>query len=67
MAPVASGGTAARIAARILFNVLRAGSGSRARYSSIFFGAPLLFAAGARWLDFTPFMRAILKAGCRPG
>src|SRR5216684_1507457 len=56
MASVASGGTADRIAARILFKVLRAGSGTPARYSSTFFGAPLLFAAGPRLPDFTFLM-----------
>src|SRR2546426_11184940 len=60
MVSVASGGTADRIAARIFFKVLRAGSGTRARYSSIFFGAPLPFAAELRLPDFTFFMRAIL-------
>ena len=57
MVSVASGGTADRIAARILFKVLRAGSGTPARYSSTFFGAPLPFAAELRLPDFTFFMR----------
>src|SRR5713226_8367820 len=61
MASVASGGTADRIAARILFKVLRAGSGTPARYSSTFFGAPLPFAAELRLPDFTFFMRAMLQ------
>src|SRR6267143_1537791 len=61
MASVASGGTADRIAARILFKVLRAGSGTPARYSSTFFGAPLPFAAELRSPDFTFFMRAMLQ------
>src|SRR3989441_6022558 len=60
MVSVASGGTADRIAARILFKVLRAGSGTPARYSSTFFGAPLPFAAELRLPDFTFFMRAML-------
>src|ERR1700730_5392315 len=61
MASVASGGTADRIAARILFKVPRAGSGTPARYSSTFFGAPLPFAAELRLPDFTLFMRAMLQ------
>src|SRR6266567_3623896 len=61
MVSVASGGTADRIAARILFKVLRAGSGTPARYSSTFFGAPAPFAAGPRWPDFTFFMRVMLQ------
>src|SRR5882762_8938661 len=54
MASVASGGTAARITARIFFKVLRAGSGTPARYSSTFFGATLPFAAAF-------FIRAIAQ------
>src|SRR6202023_2297572 len=61
MASVASDGTADRIAARILFKVLRAGSGTPARYSSTFLGAPLPFAAERRLPDFTFFMRAMLQ------
>src|SRR5438045_543864 len=61
MVSVASGGTADRIAARTLFKVLRAGSGTSARYSSTFFGAPAPFAAGPRWPGFTFFMRAMLQ------
>src|SRR5437667_9155393 len=61
MVSVASGGTAERIAARILFKVLRAGCGTPARYSSTFFGAPLPFAAELRLLDFTFFMREMLR------
>src|ERR1700674_3728439 len=61
MVSVASGGAADRIAARILFKVLRAGSETPARYSSTFFGAPLPFAAELRLPDFTFFMRAMLQ------
>src|SRR6266403_3486158 len=61
MVSVASGGTVDRIAARILFKVLRAGSGTPARYSSTFFGAPLPFAAELRLPDLTFFMRAMLQ------
>src|SRR6266436_5586641 len=61
MVSVASAGTADRIAARILFKVLRAGSGTPARYWSTFFGARLLFAAELRLPDFTFFMRAMLQ------
>src|SRR5258708_7580116 len=56
MVSVVPGGTAVRIAARTLFNVLRAGSGTPARYSSTFFGAPLPFAAERRSCNFTFFM-----------
>src|SRR5260370_3959751 len=66
MVSVAAAGTAERIAARIWFNVPRAGSGIRARYSSTFLGAPLLiaarplaaepFTAKLGLPDFTPFM-----------
>src|SRR5580704_2621888 len=61
MVSVASGGTVDRIAARILFKVLRAGSGTPARYSSTFFGAPPPFEAERRLPDFTFFMRAMLQ------
>src|SRR6266852_142379 len=61
MVSAASGGTADRIAARILFKVLRAGSATPARYSSTFFGAPLPFAAELRLPDFTFFMPAMLQ------
>src|SRR5712664_1927248 len=70
MVSVASGGTADRIAARILFKVLRAGSATRARYSSMFFGglfgalfgAPLPFGGELRLPDFTFFIRALLQS-----
>src|SRR6266446_10094256 len=61
MVSVACGGTTERIAARILFKVLRAGSGTPARYSSTFFGAPLAFATELRLPNFTFFMRAMLQ------
>src|SRR6266566_1977664 len=61
MVSVVPGGTAVRIAARTLFNVLRAGSGTPARYSSTFFGAPLPFAEERRSCNFTFFMRAMLQ------
>src|SRR5439155_15086353 len=44
MVSVASDGTADRIVARILFRVVRAGSGTSARYSSMFVGTALLLA-----------------------
>ena len=66
MISVVSGGTAARIAALIMFRVLRAGSGTRARYSSIFFGAPLRLAAGLRFPDFRFFTSAILQEARGP-
>src|SRR5438270_12609214 len=45
MTSVVSGGTTARIAARILFKALWAGSGRSAKYSSTVFRARLDFAA----------------------
>src|SRR5579863_416705 len=60
MVSVASGGTADRIAARIFFKVLRAGSGTPARYSSTFLGGLLRSAAELRPPDFRLFMRAML-------
>src|SRR6266852_4690208 len=71
MVSVASGGTADRIAARTLFKVLRAGSATQARYSSMLFGAPfgglfgatLPVAAEPRLPDFAFFMRALLQPG----
>src|SRR2546427_8553070 len=44
MASVACGGTADWITARIFFKVVRAGSGTPARYSSTLFGVALPFA-----------------------
>src|SRR5437899_1077766 len=53
MISVACAGTADRIIARTLFNVLRAGSGTPARYSSTLLGAVFLVEeAGARDVDF---------------
>src|SRR5260370_35726150 len=71
MVSVASGGTADRIAARTLFKVLRAGSGTPVRYSSMLFGgffgglfgAPCPFAAEPRLPDFAFFMLALLQPG----
>src|SRR5271157_4439279 len=60
MTSVASGGAADRIAARILFKVVRAGSRTPARYSSTFFGATLPFAAESRLPEFAFFIRVIL-------
>src|SRR6266478_9275393 len=53
MASVASGGATDRIVARTLFKVLRAGSGTPARYSSMPFGAALPFMPEPRLPDFT--------------
>src|SRR6266581_9333155 len=61
MVSVASGGAKDRITARILFKVLRAGSGTRATYSSTSFGAALRFAAEPRALGFAFFIRGILQ------
>jgi hypothetical protein len=52
---VASGGTTERIVARIVFKVVRAGSGIPARYPSMLFGALLVFPAGLRRAGFVPF------------
>jgi hypothetical protein len=59
MASVASGGTADRITARILFKVLRAGSGTPARYSSTSVGATLPFEAAPRSPEFTCFIQVL--------
>src|ERR1700693_2165824 len=61
MVSVASDGSADRIAARILIKVLRAGSGTPARYSSTLLGALSPFAAEPRLADFDFFMRAMLR------
>src|SRR6266566_8845321 len=61
MVSVASGGAKDRITARILFKVLRAGSGTRATYSSTSFGAALRFAAEPRARAFAFFIRGILQ------
>src|SRR6266481_8227085 len=59
MASVVSVGIADRIAARTFIKVLRAGSGTRARYSSTFFGATLPFAAESRSPEFAFLIRVI--------
>jgi hypothetical protein len=55
MTSVASGGTAERMVARIVFKVVRAGSGTPARYSSMLFGASLVSSAALRRAGFLPF------------
>ncbi len=69
MVSVAADGVVDRIAVRILFNMLRAGSGTRARYSSIFFGTPLRLLAGLRFRGFIVFKVRFpdtsLHYGCR--
>src|ERR1700758_4195266 len=55
MTSVASGGTAERIVARMVFKVVRAGSGTPARYSSMLFEASLVFPAALRRAGFVPF------------
>jgi hypothetical protein len=62
MVSVASGGRADRIAARIVFKVLRAGSGTLARYSSILFGVSPAFAADLLVAGLACFMRTTLQA-----
>ena len=59
MVSVASGGTAERIAVRILVKVLQAGSGTSARYSSTFFGATLALMVEPRALEFVFFIRVV--------
>src|SRR5579872_757692 len=73
MTSFVSGGTTDRITARTLFNVLRAGSGITARYSStvlardivlearLVFKTCLLFAAELLLPDFAFFMRVMLQ------
>ena len=58
MTSVASGGTAERIVARIVFNVVRAGSGTVARYSSMLFGASLVLSAAWRRAGVAGFTEA---------
>src|SRR5271170_2433684 len=62
MTSVACGGTEDRIATRILLNVLRAGSGIPARYSSTFLGTILLFDAERRLRELDFFTLANAKA-----
>src|SRR5208283_3460023 len=57
-----SRGTTDRIVTRILLNMLCAGSGTPAKYSSTVFGAPLPFDAALRFAGFTFFMRASYKS-----
>src|SRR5271166_1297983 len=57
MTSVASGGATDRIAARTFSRVLRAGSGTAARYSSTVFGAALLFVPEPRPPAIAFFMR----------
>src|SRR6516162_6482783 len=68
MTSVVSGGTTDRIAARTLSKVLRAGSGTPARYSStvltfaLLFATALPFAAEPRVLDTAFFMRQCYRS-----
>src|SRR5215471_20887063 len=59
---MASAGTTARMAARISFRGLRAGLGTRARYSSTFFEAVFPLPAEPRLAGFTFFIWAMLQA-----
>jgi len=61
MVSVASGGTADRMAARTLFKVLRAGSGTPARYSSTLFGAPFGFRVRTALAQFRFLHKAVLQ------
>src|SRR5260370_12505463 len=56
MPSVASGGTAERIVARIVFKVLRVGSETAARYLSTSFEPSSLFADGPRLLEAAFFV-----------
>src|SRR5260370_6083970 len=71
MVSVAAGGGTERIKARILFKVVGAGSGTRARYSSMSFGAALRFAAEPRARAFAFFILGIppsvFISNLRPG
>lgn len=60
MVSMTSGGAAARIAARTFFRVVRAGSGTCARYSLTVFAAPLRLPEEPRPADFALFMPAPL-------
>jgi len=50
--------TTERIAARIFFKALRAGSGTRAKYSSTFLGGPVRLAGDLLLRDFVFFTQA---------
>ncbi|SRR6266851_1174789 len=63
MTSVASAGTTDRIAARTLFNVLRAGSGTAARYSSTVLGTALPFASEPRLADALAFFIRTMITG----
>ncbi len=65
MTSVVSAGTTDRIATRTLFNVLRAGSGTRDRYSSTVLGAALLFARKLRLSDELVFLIGTIVTFCR--
>src|SRR5271166_4205782 len=66
MASVASAGTTDRITARTLFKVVRAGSGTPARYSSTSFGMTLPFAAGPRSRECAFFILLLSQGGSAP-
>src|SRR6266566_2151548 len=67
MVSLASRGTARRIAARILLRALRAGAGTRARYSATFLGAALpLAVALPAFFFFTPESIAKRSRPLRP-
>jgi hypothetical protein len=63
MTSVASGGTTDRILTRIVFKVVRAGSGTPARYSSMLFGASLVFSAALRRAGLAGFTKAFFTEG----
>ena len=61
MTSVASDGTTERIVARVVVKVVRAGSGTPARYSSILFGTSLVFSAALRRAGFVRFTKEDYK------
>src|SRR5215475_15682787 len=61
MISVVSGGAAERIAARIFLRVPRPGSGTPAKYSSIFFGFVPVFETALRFVPFDFFTRPMLQ------
>jgi hypothetical protein len=63
MTSVASGGAAERIVARIVFKVVRAGSGTPARYSSIVLGTCPDFSAALRRAGLTGFTENLFTEG----
>src|SRR5450759_4489274 len=66
MASVVSGGTTDRIMARVLIKVVRAGSGTPARYSSTVLGIAVPFGAGPPVREFAFFIGTVVSLRRRP-